>query len=61
MAGDEFEGNEAEPGAGGAAGVEDPEIGGEPFLDEASDPADGVAGGEGQASTQLLLGRRIRA
>jgi len=40
MAGDEFEGEEAEAGAEGAGGVEEPEIRGGPFLEVAADPAD---------------------
>ncbi len=49
MADDEFEEQEAKPGAGGEAGVEQPEGGRGPCLVEAADPADhGVGGEEGQ-------------
>jgi len=49
MAGDEFEEDEAKAGAGGAAGVEEPEVCGGPFLEEAADPADeGVRQEEGK-------------
>jgi hypothetical protein len=40
----EFEDNEAQPGAEGEGGVEEPEVGGGPFLEEAAHPADhGIA------------------
>src|ERR1700752_2561222 len=46
---DEFENDEAQPGAEGEGGVEEEEIGGGPFLEEATDPADhGVGGEEGE-------------
>src|SRR5438270_714778 len=49
VAGDEFEGDEAEAGGEGAAGVEEPEVGRGPFLEVAADPADeGVGGEEGE-------------
>ena len=49
MAGDEFEGDEAEAGAEGEGGVEEPEGGGGHRLVEAADPADhGVGGEEGE-------------
>jgi hypothetical protein len=49
MAGDEFEEDEAEAGAGGAAGVEEPEGGGGHRFVEAADPADeGVREEEGE-------------
>lgn len=40
MAGEEFEGDEAEAGAEGTRGVEEPEVRGGPFLEVAADPAD---------------------
>jgi hypothetical protein len=40
MAGDEFEEDETNAGAGGEAGVEEPEVRGGPFLQVAADPAD---------------------
>lgn len=40
MTGQEFEKDETEAGAGGAAGVEEPEGGGGPFLQVPADPAD---------------------
>jgi hypothetical protein len=40
MSGEKFEENEAEAGAEGAGGVEEPESGGGPFLEVAADPAD---------------------
>lgn len=40
VSGDELEENEAEAGTEGEAGVEEPEICGGPFLEEAADPAD---------------------
>src|SRR5437764_9776088 len=47
--GDEFEDDEAEAGAEGEGGVEEPEVGGGPFLEEAADPADHrVRGEEGE-------------
>jgi hypothetical protein len=36
----EFEGEEAEAGTENAAEVEQPEVGGAPFLEEAADPVD---------------------
>ena len=46
MAGDEFEEDEAEAGAEGEGGVEEPEVCGGPFLQIAADPADNRVGSE---------------
>ena len=37
---DEFEDDETKAGTEGEGGVEEPEIGGGPFLEKAADPAD---------------------